>query len=153
MRSRSATRWGRRRRRDTRRFRMRRRLALDLLVEGPRGGSEVGAVRGPLVVPAELVAADHAEYGAGSVLGVVADDPGPAAGAGPEPVAVELHLAGAEPEALGRAPDRLGAAVVVADDLYLLLAVPAAETDGEAAGPRLDRAGAPPGRRGGRGGG
>ena len=88
--------------------------------------------------------ADHAEHGAGSVLGVVADDPRAAAGAGPEPVAVELHLPRPEPEAPGRAPDRLGPAVVMADGLDFL-AVPAGEPEGEATGPGLDL---PPAGRG-----
>src|SRR5580698_4415530 len=68
--------------------------------QGQGGPGEADAVGRPLVVAALLVAADHAEHDAGAAVAVVVHDPGAAAGAVPVVVAVELHLARLELEAV-----------------------------------------------------
>src|SRR5258707_10111965 len=79
--------------------------------------AEVRAVGRPFEGAALLESADDAEYHAGAVAAVVADDPGAAAGPVPVAVAVELHLVRLELEAVRRALNRPGVAAVVADSL------------------------------------
>src|SRR5580698_3580460 len=62
------------------------------LPEEPQGRRpKYGTVRGPVVVAAPFVAADHPENGAGPLAAVIAEDPGAAAGAVSVAAAVELH--------------------------------------------------------------
>src|SRR5258706_14521944 len=95
---------------------------MNLVPLGPRvervgRAAEVRAVGGPFEGAALLESADDAEYHAGAVAAVVADDPGAAAGPVPVAVAEELHLVRLELEAVRRALNRPGVAAVVADGL------------------------------------